>query len=455
MKKLIITFILAISLLLLNFVSSYASEMPVYDETYNNNQGAIYANGTSIVVSESEGQTFVSWNGGSQIVPNSVTIFGGGNGGTFESSQIIMNGGTVQNLVGGGIGYTQDTASKVGTSHIVINNGTVTNAVVGGDYFYAETDCSNIELNGGKVFSMQGGSIATGKISGINYSVGTKDDPINSQNRVNTANVTINNGTITSLLFGGGQGYSYTGIANLTIKGGNLSTAYVTSGGSNGYTGTANTKISGGNIAVFQSVNRGTVEKAYVKVDGGNIDKFYVGGETEDSTVTGTINNVEANLIGGNINTLNVGTSNSQELTIDNENYSVITSADVKIENDNIGSSKIEILYDFDIDVESVKLLENETHQLTLNIKTTPESYERIFNDEISFNSQNPEIATVDSNGIITGISKGSTTVEVTVGNKTKTINVEVRKSSFLFILIGLLWITVLAVLALLLLFFI
>lgn len=88
-------------------------------------------------------------------------------------------------------------------------------------------------------------------------------------------------------------------------------------------------KISGGNIAVFQSVNRGTVEKANVKVDGGNIDKFYVGGETEDSTV--------------------------------------------------------------------------------------------------------------DSNGVITGISKGSTTVEVTVGNKTKIVNVEVRKSSFLFILIGLL----------------
>ena len=66
-------------------------------------------------------------------------------------------------------------------------------------------------------------------------------------------------------------------------------------------------KISGGNIAVFQSVNRGTVEKANVKVDGGNIDKFYVGGDTEDSTVTGTINNVETNLIDGNINTLNVG----------------------------------------------------------------------------------------------------------------------------------------------------
>lgn len=43
MKKLFIIFILTISLLLLGFVSSYASEMPVYDEAYNNNQGAIYA----------------------------------------------------------------------------------------------------------------------------------------------------------------------------------------------------------------------------------------------------------------------------------------------------------------------------------------------------------------------------------------------------------------------------
>ena len=68
MKKLFIIFIPAISLLLLGFVSSYASEVLVYDEAYNNNQGAIYANGTSIVVSESEGQTLVSWNDGSQIV---------------------------------------------------------------------------------------------------------------------------------------------------------------------------------------------------------------------------------------------------------------------------------------------------------------------------------------------------------------------------------------------------
>ncbi|MFR7666914.1 MAG: hypothetical protein ACLU2J_06615 [Clostridia bacterium] len=66
-------------------------------------------------------------------------------------------------------------------------------------------------------------------------------------------------------------------------------------------------KISGGNIAVFQSVNRGTVEKANVKSTVVILINFMLGGETEDSTVTGTINNVETNLIVGNINTLNVG----------------------------------------------------------------------------------------------------------------------------------------------------
>ena len=44
MKKLFIIFIPAISLLLLGFVSSYALEMPVYDETYNSNLCKRYFN---------------------------------------------------------------------------------------------------------------------------------------------------------------------------------------------------------------------------------------------------------------------------------------------------------------------------------------------------------------------------------------------------------------------------
>lgn len=434
MKKILFLFTLIISFGILNIATSYASSLPIYDETYNNNQGAIYANGTSIIVSEEDSKTVVSWNGGSQIVPNTVSIFGGGNGGNFNSSSITMNGGTVQNLVGGGIGFTEENSSFVSNTKIIINGGNVTNAIIGGGYFYASVDTSNIEVNGGTIFSMQGGAIATGKIGGKNYSVGTKDDAINSKCRVNTANTIVNDGTIQTLLFGGGQGYSYTGTANLTINGGDMSKAYVTAGGSNGYTGNCTVKINGGYIYLYQSVNRGTVESAHVKLNSGSIDKFYVGGETEDSTVTGTIDIVDTNLIGGNIGSLNPGTSNSSVISIDNNNFKVVSTDEVKIDNDNIDDSKIKIDYDFEISDENLILFTNKSKKLDLYIKTVPESYESVFDDVISYNCQNSNIACISDDGIVTGISKGNTVIEVKVGNKLKTVNVEVSDFKLLVI---------------------
>ena len=406
MKKLIILFLLIFTFGLINISPTHASSLPIYDETYNNNQGAIYANGIPIIVSEEDGKTLVSWDGGSLTVPISVTIFGGGNGGNFASSNIIMNGGTVQNLVGGGIGFTEENSSYVSNAKITINSGNITNAIVGGGYFYATVDTSNIEVNGGNIFSMQGGGIATGKISGKNYSVGTKDDAINSKCRVNTANTIVNDGTIKSLLYGGGQGYSYTGTVNLTINGGDMKNCYVTAGGSNGYTGNCN-----------------------VKINGGSIDKFYIGGETEDSTVTGTINAVTTNLVGGNIGTLNAGTSNSSVISIDNNYYTVTSTDDVKIVNDTIDNSKIKINYDFEILDDNLKLFTNKSKKLDLIVKTIPENYENIFYDTISYSSQNTDVASISNDGVITGMSKGNTIIEVKVGNKIKAINVEIKDS--------------------------
>ena len=73
-------------------------------------------------------------------MPNTVSIFGGGNGGNFASSSITMNSGTVQNLIGGGIGFTEDTSAFVSNTKIVMNDGNVTNAIVGGGYFFATFD---------------------------------------------------------------------------------------------------------------------------------------------------------------------------------------------------------------------------------------------------------------------------------------------------------------------------
>lgn len=346
MKK-IFCFLAIIATFGLINIPSYAAETPSYDSTYNNNQGAFFANGTPIVISEIDGNTTITWNGGNQIVPNTVSVFGGGNGGNYESSQITMESGTVQNLVAGGIGYTADKSSTVTTANVIINGGTISNAVAGGGYFNAKVNKSNIQMNGGTALTVQGGGMASGKIDGVNYSVGTKEDSENSPNRTEIANVTISGGKVTYGVFGGGQGYSYTGTVNLTISDGDMSNSYVTASGSNGYTGTANVKLTGGKIGVYQSVNRGTLDNATVRVAGSTIGKFYVGGETEDKSVTGVINNIHVHLLGGTIVALDSGTSNGTPITIDNKNYEVDATNFVKITDNKIATSIIYFDYNF------------------------------------------------------------------------------------------------------------
>lgn len=355
MKKLFCFLALIATFGLIN-IPSYAAESPSYDSTYNNNQGAFFANGTPIVISEVNGNTTITWNGESQIVPNTVSVFGGGNGGNYNSSKITMKSGTVQNLVAGGLGYSADKSSTVTTANIIINGGTISNAVAGGGYFNAKVNKSNIQMNGGTALTVQGGGMASGKIDGVNYSVGTKEDSENSPNRTENAKVTISGGKVTYGVFGGGQGYSYTGTANLTISDGDMSNSYVTAGGSNGYTGTANVKLTGGKIGVYQTVNRGTLDNATVRVTGSTIGKFYVGGETEDKSVTGIINKINTLLVSGSIEFLDPGTSNGSPITIDNKTYNVAATDSFKLTNDNIGDSKKSISYDF-TDIQSVIIL--------------------------------------------------------------------------------------------------
>ena len=185
---------------------------------------------------------------------------------------------------------------------------------------------------------------------------------------------------------------------------------------------------------MYQSVNRGTVENANVKLNSGSIEKFYVGGETEDSTVTGVIDAVNTNLVGGKIGSLNAGTSNSSVISIDNDNFKVISTNEVKITNDTIEDSKIKIDYDFDISDDNLVLFINKSKKLDLNIKTIPENYEGVFDDVVSYNCLNSNIARVNDDGVVTGISKGNTVIEVKVGNKMKTVNVNVKDFELLII---------------------
>ena len=436
MKKLFCFLALIATFGLINILS-YAAEAPSYDSTYNNNQGAFFANGTPIVVSEVDRNTTITWDGGSQIVPNTVSVFGGGNGSNYESSQITMENGIVQNLVAGGLGYTADKSSTVTNANVIINGGTISNAVAGGGYFNAKVNKSNIQMNGGTALTVQGGGMASGKIDGVNYSVGTKEDSENSPNRTENAKVTISGGKVTYGVFGGGQGYSYTGTVNLTISDGDMSNSYVTAGGSNGYTGTANVKLTGGNIGVYQTVNRGVLDNATVKVAGSSIGKFYVGGETEDKSVTGVINKINTLLVSGSIESLDSGSSNGSPITIDNQTYNVAATDSFKITNDNIGNSKKTISYNFTVSTKTVKLFVNQNIKISTVITTEPSGYENIFADLFSYSVDDESIATVSADGVITGVSEGNTSITVKNGEKVETIDVTVTDVQYLIVLLS------------------
>lgn len=258
-------------------------------------QKCFFANGTHISIEErddgAQGSKIV-WLDGNETktvnVPSDINIFGGAHhdATNYPSTKITMNGGTVKNIFGGGLHQ-----SSVTNSEVIINNGKVTGSVTGGG--------ANVLANSD-----------SGSHTGSNFAT-----------VVSNANVTINNGTAYNV-YGGGEGYSTTETANLNINGGSMS--YVTAGGSNGTTTNANVRIRNGQIALLQSVNRGEVSFADVRVLGGTIDKLYVGGETEDSSVTGSIQAVSLDITGGSVvNNLYIGKSGGQLIGTNGNNTDV------------------------------------------------------------------------------------------------------------------------------------
>lgn len=434
MKKIVSLLMLFLVCSFFIILTTYATDAPVYDEAYNNNSGAFYANGTEITIDENaSGETVISWNGGSQVVPKTVSVFGGGSNGTnYDSSNITMNGGTVTYLSGGGISLDEEKISSVTNAKITVNNGNVLVGVIGGGFVYSKVENIEIVINGGNIAAVGGGGIASIAIDGVSYSAGTEDDAQNSKNRTDTINITINGGTINSsslnygLLYGGGQGYSYTGTTNVIINDGDLTKAYVTVGGSNGYTNSGNVIVNGGKIGIIQSVNRGTIESATLTINNGTIKNLYVAGETGDTSVTGTINGVRVNLLGGSIETLEPGKSNSQEIEIDNIKYYVIKTNNANIINDNISSGEVIVDYSLKLKESDIDLMLGESKDLEVIIETNPTGYEYLFNDKITWESSNNNIATVSKNGAITGVNEGNAVITATLFNYEQSVNVSV-----------------------------
>lgn len=260
----------------------FAAKAPKFDESKN----LFFANGTPITIEErTDGQegALIKWDGGEQLVPVNTSVFAGSHNSdeAIETASITMNGGTVKNIIGGGLHK-----SIVKKATVVMNNGTVTGSVMGGG-------AHHLKQNGDGDF--------------INSTVADSKDRTKAITIVDETTVTINGGTVKYGVWGGGESYSYTGKTTLTINAGKFN--YVTAGGSNGYTGDASLNIYGGEIAITQGVNRGEMDNISFVVNGGKINKLYAGGEP-DGSVNGIINDsIDLKIADGEIATISAGTS--------------------------------------------------------------------------------------------------------------------------------------------------
>lgn len=105
-----------------------------------------FANGIPIVIDEKPDQsdgalisweagsfegTDTSWEAGSMEVSADTVVYGGGYEGTYETTSVTMNGGTIGSIYGGGV---QD---EVTDTSVVLNSGTVTGEVFGGGEYTA------------------------------------------------------------------------------------------------------------------------------------------------------------------------------------------------------------------------------------------------------------------------------------------------------------------------------
>ena len=444
MKKLLFSFLILCFSVFSISAPILAADTPIYDSTFNNNAGAFFANGTPITITEgtTADTVNIAWDSTSLEIPSTTRIFGGGRAGTvYDSSSVTLNSGTVSFIYGGGFSTDSNNIATVTNSNVVVNGGNVTQTLYGGGLLYTTVDTSNVTINGGTVNSVLAGGAASSVISGEAYSTGTEENPEASGTRVSNGNLTINDGTVTTSAWGGGQGYSYTGNTNVTVNSGDLSTAYLTAGGSNGYTGNANVKINGGDIDVYQTTNRGTVETANTTVTGGNVNTFYLGGEP-DPTVTGTIENVSTAILGGTVRNLFPGTTGTLPLETSGENVTTVIVPGT-VTNNNIPSGDTEtITYNFTIIPDQINVFEGLQQQIPYTITTTPPGYENLFEDTpITWTSSNPSVATVDENGIVTGIAAGTATIIGTFLDQTDTVEITVTDSNLFYLI----WILLLA----------
>lgn len=139
-----------------------------------------------------------------------------------------------------------------------------------------------------------GESYVTAKSRDIN----TADCSFASNAWVGKVVMNIKNSKYTLVYQSGNTGYLYVDNCVANIEGG--SHDYLLCCGSNGVTNIGETNVSGGaKIGIYQSTNRGDVKSSTGNFTDAVVENLFVGGDSTDSTVTGTTKNIRININAG------------------------------------------------------------------------------------------------------------------------------------------------------------
>ncbi len=273
------------------------------------------------------------------------SIYGGGAySDVTGSATIVVNGGTINgNVYGGGYGTT----SSVATSNVTITSGRINGTIFGGSELGNVND-TNVSLLGGSlngsIFGGGNQASSTSMHTNIQFDTGaTFSSNIfgggNSGIVTGNTNVQISSGTLTGLVFGGGNlsTASVQGTASVTLTGGVVS-QNIYGGGNNATSNNSSVTITGtgkvqnvyaggyqqtakilentylnvsetGNIpgvAYGGSSRAQIIGNTYIDITGGTIGTLRGGGSSYDAQPLGgdaTVTDIEINMTGGTINT--------------------------------------------------------------------------------------------------------------------------------------------------------
>ena len=295
------------------------------------------------------------------------SVFGAGGGdtsstqkGTVYNSHVIINGGTINTSVYGGGNYGSTGTQYAGTSttQIDILAGTIGSVFGGsksanfGQSGYETSNTIDINISGGTIGNVYGGSNTEGTIYGsvdmditggtINSNVygggqgaktvvsrdvdvtignstsgptikgsvygGSAYGTVNSAN-AGEVNVTVNKGTITGSVFGGGQGSStqtpyVNGDITVTVNGGTIGNVFGGNDQAGSHTKNNEVHLNGGTITnVYGGGNLSSVTNTHVYLDGATVTDLYGGSNTSGNVNTTTVvvtSGSVKNVYGGN-----------------------------------------------------------------------------------------------------------------------------------------------------------